>query len=271
MRMLNGARLSVNGLYSITGVDWLIAAGINFSSTTALTFADLEGLPSNNTMGPVNARPLQDVKLNHDEGNREERPRRFLTTRAPVGQHVKMFRQIKAPSGHVKKSVPETSESRRRCSEIRRIEAIKKDETIFAAYDKAEMRKAKIMIVASSDFVYTSKSLFWPDGIMFAAVGLDLMQSLSMAIGVQRQTERNPITVVLAGMNDHLHSRGFLSRLIEPTTAEDAVWPAIKDILESMGQVMDTLKEGAFTKITLRTVFTLSPGYAHLPDGLKFV
>ena len=69
MRMLNGARLSVNGLYSITGVDWLIAAGINFSSTTALRFADLEGLPANNTMGPVNARPLQDVKLNHDEGN----------------------------------------------------------------------------------------------------------------------------------------------------------------------------------------------------------
>ena len=45
MRMLNGARLPVNGLYSITGVDWLIAAGINFSSTTALRFADLEGLP----------------------------------------------------------------------------------------------------------------------------------------------------------------------------------------------------------------------------------
>ena len=66
-RMLNGARLSVSGMYSIVGVDWLIAAGINFSSTTALRFADLEGLPSNNTMGPVNARPLQDVRLNHDE------------------------------------------------------------------------------------------------------------------------------------------------------------------------------------------------------------
>ena len=36
MRMLNGASLSVNGLYSITGVDWLTAAGINFSSTAAL-------------------------------------------------------------------------------------------------------------------------------------------------------------------------------------------------------------------------------------------
>ena len=102
MMMLNGARLSVNGLYSITGVDWLIAAGINFSSTTALRFADLEGLPSNITMNPVNARPSQDKKLNHDEGNREERPGRFLTTRAPIGQHVILFSQIKAPPGHVK-------------------------------------------------------------------------------------------------------------------------------------------------------------------------
>ena len=86
MRMLNGARLSVSGLYSITGVDWLIAAGINFSSTTALRFADLEVLPPNNTMVPVNARPLQDVKMNLDEGNREERPGTFLITRAPIGQ-----------------------------------------------------------------------------------------------------------------------------------------------------------------------------------------
>ena len=66
-------------------MDWLIAACINFNSTTALRFAVLEGLPSNNTMGPVNARRLQDVRLNHDEGNREERPGRFLITRAPIG------------------------------------------------------------------------------------------------------------------------------------------------------------------------------------------
>ena len=72
-RMLNGATVSVSRLYSITGVDWLIAASINFSSTTALRFADLEGLPSNNTMGPVNARPLQDVRLNHDEWKGEGR------------------------------------------------------------------------------------------------------------------------------------------------------------------------------------------------------
>ena len=98
-------KLDLSRLYSITSVDWLIAASINFSSTTALRFADLEGLPSNNTMGPVNARPLQDVRLNHDEGNREERPGRFLTTRAPIGQHVKMFRQLTTPPGHVKERI----------------------------------------------------------------------------------------------------------------------------------------------------------------------
>ena len=81
----------------------------------------------------------------------------------------------------------------------------------------------------------------------------------------------NPITIVFAGINDHLHSRGFLSRLREPTTAEAAVWPAIKDILESMGEEVDTLKEGSFTKITPRAVFALSPWYARLPDGFKFV
>ena len=42
MRMLNGARLSLNGLYSIVAVDWLLAAGINFSSTSLLS---LRGCP----------------------------------------------------------------------------------------------------------------------------------------------------------------------------------------------------------------------------------
>ena len=249
MRMLNGARSSVSGLYSITGVDWLIAAGINFSSTTALRFADLEGLPSNNTMGPVNARPLQDVKLNHDEGNRKERPGRFLITRAPIGQHVKMFRQLKTSPGQVKERVyPKQVNQEDDAQRYGELKAIRKDETIFAAYDKAEMRKAKIMIVANSEFVHTSKSLFWPDAIMLAAVDLDLLQSVSMIIGVQRQTEMNPTTILFAGINNHLHSRVFLSRLREPTTTENAVWLAIKDILESMGEVVDAMKENMLSE-----------------------
>ena len=195
-----------------------------------------------------------------------------MITGAPIGQHDKMFRQIRAPPGHVKeRAYPKQVAQEGAVQRYGRLKTIRKDETIFAACDKAEMRKAKIMVVANSDFLYTSKSLFWPDVIILTAVDLDLMQSVSMAIAVQRHTAMNPITIVFAGMNDHLHGRGFLSRLREPTTAEDAVWLAIKDILESMGEGVDTLKEGAFTKIKSRAVFALSPGYAHLPDGLKFV
>ena len=47
--------------------------------------------------------------------------------------------------------------------------------------------------------------------------------------------------------------------------------PGHKDILESMGEVVDATKEGSFTKVIPRVVFALSPGYAYLPDGLQFV
>ena len=103
---------------------------------------------------------------------------------------MKTFRQLKTPPDHVKEQVyPKQVNQEGDVQRYGGLKAIKKDETIFASYDKAEMRKAKIMIVANSDFVHTSKSLFCPDLIMLAAVNLDLMQSVSMAIGVQRRTD----------------------------------------------------------------------------------
>ena len=80
-------------------------------------------------MGPVNARPLQDVQINHCEGNREEKPGRFLTTRAwrfleSIGQHLKMFKQVRAPPSHVKeRAFPKQV-------------AQEGDETNFAAYNE---------------------------------------------------------------------------------------------------------------------------------------
>ena len=156
------------------------------------------------------------MKLNHDEGNREERPGRFLITMAPIGQHVKMFRQVKAPPGHVKeRAYPKQVNREGDFQRYGGLQAIKKCETIFDTYDKAEMRKAKIMIVANSDFVYTSKSLFWPDVIMLAAVDLDLTQSVSMAIGVQRQTDMNPITILFISINNHLYSSQSSSQWVK--------------------------------------------------------
>ena len=84
-----------------------------------------------------------------------------MTTRAPIGQHVKMFRQIRALPGHVKeRAYPKQVAQEGDLQRYGGLKAVMKDENIFAAYDKAEMRKTKIMIVANSDFVYTSKSLF---------------------------------------------------------------------------------------------------------------
>ena len=104
-----------------------------------------------------------------------------------------MFSQLTTPPGHVKERIyPNLVGQDGDVQRYGGLKATKKDETIFAAYDKAEMRKAKIMIVANSEFAYTSKSLFWPDVIMLAAVDLDLLQSVSLAIRVQKQTDKKP-------------------------------------------------------------------------------
>ena len=180
-----------------------------------------------------------------------------------------MFKQVRAPLAHDKERAYPKTEAQggddERYSELQ----FRIGETIFAANEKAEMRKAKILLIASSDFVHASGSLLWPDVITLAGTDLDWMQPTSMAIGVQQQNEMSPITI--AGINDHLHSRGFLSRLREPITVEAAVWPATKDILESMCESMDVCKEGGFQKITPKPVFVLFPGHTHLPDGLKLV
>ena len=43
VQMLDSVTSSVNGLYPIEGVEFLIAAEVNFSSATVLRIADLEG------------------------------------------------------------------------------------------------------------------------------------------------------------------------------------------------------------------------------------
>ena len=73
--MLNGARVS--GLYSIEGVDWLIADEVNFSSATALKLAEFEELHSNKTMGLTNAKPMQYVRVKHQERKKDERQKNF--------------------------------------------------------------------------------------------------------------------------------------------------------------------------------------------------
>ena len=121
----------------------MIAADINFSSSKALSLADLEGLPSNNTMGPMKARSLQDVRKNHSEQTIEERPGRFLRTRAPTGQHVKMFKQVRAPPAHVKERAYPKQVAQEGDVERYGDLNFKIDEIIFAAYDKQRRENPK--------------------------------------------------------------------------------------------------------------------------------
>ena len=52
-RMMDGSGPTVSALYRISGVDWLLAEQEQFSSANALRFVDLDGLPQDNTMGPL--------------------------------------------------------------------------------------------------------------------------------------------------------------------------------------------------------------------------
>ena len=82
-----------------------------------------------------------------------------MITGAPIGQHDKMFRQIRAPPGHVKeRAYPKEVAQEGAVQRYGRLKTIRKDETIFAACDKAEMRKAKIM-VARTQTSYLPPSL----------------------------------------------------------------------------------------------------------------
>ena len=60
--MLNGVDPTVSGLHRIAGVGWLFSEEEQFSSSTALQLVDLEGLPGDNTVGPLNTRSMTDVR-----------------------------------------------------------------------------------------------------------------------------------------------------------------------------------------------------------------
>ena len=61
-RMIGGDGPTVSRLYRIPGVDWLLAEQEQFSSATTLRFVYLDGLPQDNTFGPLNTRSLTDVR-----------------------------------------------------------------------------------------------------------------------------------------------------------------------------------------------------------------
>ena len=142
---------------------------------------------------------------------------------------------------------------------------------LFAAYDPMDKKAAKYLIAASSDYLYTPRSLFWPDVTFLMAPKLDWGQAIGMMISVRRVVSMEPQVIVVAGSNDHLQSRGLLTRLTDGSIpSNEVIGEAIMTLLSAMAEV-ETAAKQRFTQNVVKVVFVLSPGYAALPEPLQFV
>ena len=98
-KMIGGEGPTVSRLYRIPGVDWLVAGQEQFSSTTTLMYVDLNGLPQDNTLGPLNTRSLTDVRRRARGLTPPARKGKFLAENKPNNKHHKMYRQLAKPPG----------------------------------------------------------------------------------------------------------------------------------------------------------------------------
>ena len=274
MRMIGGESPTVSRLYRIPGVDWLLAEQEQFSSTTTLRHADLNGLPQDNTFGPLNTRSLTDVRQRARELTPPARRGKFQAENKPNNKHHKMYRQFAKPPGQTpgeySRDYPRTTTvdgDDQRCGKLK----APIGDGLFAAYDPLEMKAAKYLIVASSDYLYTPRSLFWPDVIFLTAPKLDWGQAIDMMISVRRVVSMEPQVTVVAGSNDHLQNRGLLSRLTDGSIpSNEVIGEAIMTLLSAMAEVEAAAKQ-RFTQNVVKVIFALSPGYAALPEPLQFV
>ena len=144
-------------------------------------------------------------------------------------------------------------------------------DSLFAAFDSLDIKEAKYLIIASSDYLYTPRSLFWPDVIFLKAPKLDWGQSAGVTISVRRTISMEPQVIVVAGSNDHLQIRGLLSRLTdESIPSNEVIGEAIMTLISAMTEVEASVQRH-FTKNVVMVIFVLSPGYAALPEPVQFV
>ena len=274
MKMIGGESPTVLRLYRIPGVDWLLAEQEQFSSTTTILHAYLNGLPQDNTFGPLNTRSLTDVRQRARELTPPARKGKFQADNKRNNKHHKMYRQFAKPPGQTpgeySRDYPRTTTVDGDDNRYGKLKAPVGD-GLFAAYDPLDMKAAKYLIVASSDYLYTPRSLFWPDVIFLTAPKLDWGQAIGMMISVRTVVSMEPQVIVVAGSNDHLQSRGLLTRLTDGSIpSNEVIGEAIMTLLSAMAEV-ETAAKQRFTQNVVKVVFVLSPGYAALPEHLQFV
>ena len=169
-----------------------------------------------------------------------------------------MYRQFSKPTGQ---APDEYSRDYPRATSVEgddtRYEGLKApvDDSLFAAYDPLDIKEAKYLIIASSDNLYTPRSLFWPDVIFLTAPKIDWGQSAGIAISVRRKISMEPQVIVIAGSNDHLQSRGLLSCLTDGSIpSNEVIGESILTLLSVMTDVEASVQQH-FTKNVVKIIF----------------
>ena len=139
------------------------------------------------------------------------------------------------------------------------------------ASDPLDTNISKYLEVPRSDYLYTPRSLFWPDVISLLAPKLDWRQAVCMAISVQRIVSMDSQEMIITGSNDHIQSRGLLARLTDGSVPSNEVMgEAIMTLFLAMTELEIAVLQH-FTKNAVKIVCVLSSGYAGLPEPLQFV
>ena len=265
-KMIGGEGPTVSRLYRKPDVDWLLAEQEQFSSATTLRYVDFNGLPQDNTFGPLNTRSHTDVRRRARELTPPARKGKFLAENKRNNRHHKMYRQFAKPPGQ---APGEYSRDYPRATSVegddKRYAELKAPvgDSLFAAYDPLDMKAAKYLIVASSDYLYTPRSLLWPDMIFLTA---PFSWTAGMMISVRRVVSMEPQVIVVAGSNDDLQSRGLLSRLTaESIPSNEVIGEAIMTWLSAMADV-ETSVQRRFTQNVVKVVFVLSRHIARTPS-----
>ena len=145
-KMIGDEGPTVSRLYRIPGVDWLLVGQEQFSSVTTLRYVDLNGLPQDNTFGPLNTRSLTDVRRRARELIPSARKGKFMAENKPNNRHHKMYRQFAKPPGEApgeySREYPRTTSVEgddKRYAELK----VPVGDSLFAAYDPLDMNAAK--------------------------------------------------------------------------------------------------------------------------------
>ena len=104
--------------------------------------------------------------------------------------------------------------------------------------------------------------------IFLTAPKIDWGQSAGIMIRVRKTISMEPQVIVITGSNDHLQSRGLLSRLTDGSfPSNEVIAEAIMRLLSAMTEV-EASAQRHFTRNVVNIIFVLSPGYAALAEPL---